>query len=86
MMAWWIQWFSPEQLLLINFDELRENPVGVVQKIVNFSGVDLEVDEKLLRTMMGGQKRGRCGQNESTVGAQGFHYSSWWVTAKCSGP
>ena len=34
ILAWWLQWFSAEQLLLINFDDLRDDPVGVVQRIV----------------------------------------------------
>lgn len=42
--AWWLQFFSPTQLYVINQDDLASKPEEVLRGVVSFLGLDVPED------------------------------------------
>ncbi|CAD7699169.1 unnamed protein product, partial [Ostreobium quekettii] len=54
--AWWFQHFPPEQFLFINSNELFEDPVREMNRVANFTGLDVPFTSDMLRREKKGAK------------------------------
>lgn len=42
-LQWWLDWFEPKDVLVINFDDVVDDIKGVVEKIGKFMGEEINV-------------------------------------------
>ena len=58
-LAWWLEWFPPENVLVISWDDVREDALAVVQRILKFADVEWEIDDVLRNRVKPVRHKGR---------------------------
>lgn len=56
-MAWWLEFYPPEQLMILNAHELWRDPVPQLNKIVEFMGLDIPFTDKMIAANKGSKLR-----------------------------